>query len=325
MKAHWNRREAGRMIRRLGLLVFAGAAAAILVGPSLTADPVEVVDATGASLVPPLGTRWVFSLADGTTVAAAHVDEAAEGWWLVRRADRIWLARDQVEHRRQRRFWFGTDALGRDVMARLLAGGRVSLLVGILATAVALAIGVFLGLAAGWWGGVLDALLMRLVDGLLSVPLLFVLLLLAAVLRPSLAILILALGCSSWMGVARLTRGQVLSLKEREFVLAARAMGATPARIARVHLLPNAATPLAQDAALRLGDLILVEAALSFLGFGVQPPTPSWGAMAAEGQHVLATGWWLTVFPGLAIAGTVVVAAMLADSLSRSARHSPTP
>jgi len=300
-----------------GLAILGAIGTLVLVGPLLTGDPTEVVDATGASLVAPLGQRWIFRMADGTTIAAEHAVSDRGGWWIDRRFERVWLPGDRVESSHQRRFWLGTDVLGRDVVARLLAGGRVSLLVGSMALTVALLIGVILGLAAGWTGGVVDAVLMRLVDGLLSIPLLFVLLLLGAVLRPSLTVLVVVLGSASWMGVARLTRGQVLSLKEREFVLAARTMGASPLRIARVHLLPNAATPITQDAALRLGDLILVETSLSFLGFGVQPPTPSWGAMVAEGQGVLGTGWWLTLFPGLAIAATVVAAALAADSLTR--------
>jgi len=196
----------------------------------------------------------------------------------------------------------------------------MSLAVGALAVGVALLLGVAVGLAAGWWGGVVDSVLMRLVDSLLAIPMLFALLLLGALLRPSLLVLVLVLGGASWMGVARLVRGQVLTLKEREFVVAAQAMGASPLHIARVHLIPNAATPILQDAALRLGDLILVEASLSFLGFGVQPPTPSWGALVAEGQAVVAQAWWLSVLPGLAIAITVMAAALLADDLAGSAR-----
>jgi len=165
-----------------------------------------------------------------------------------------------------------------------------------------------------------DAVLMRLVDALLAVPMLFLLLFLAALFRPSLAILVLFLGFSSWMGVARLVRGQVLSLKERDFVLAARALGASPWRIAFRHLLPNALTPLAQDAALRLGDIILVEASLSFLGLGVQPPAASWGTMVAEGQEVLANAWWLTLLPTALVAATVIAAALAADGLQELAR-----
>lgn len=292
----------------------------VVVGPWLSGDPTEVTDATGASLVHPLGSRWLFRLVDGSTFAGATAEPNDTGWWLDRGPHRIWIPLESIAEVDQRRFWLGTDTLGRDVLARMLAGGRMSLAVGALAVGVALLLGVAVGLAAGWWGGVVDTLLMRLVDSLLAIPMLFALLLLGALLRPSLLVLVLVLGSASWMGVARLVRGQVLSLKEREFVVAARAMGASPLYIARVHLIPNAATPLVQDAALRLGDLILVEASLSFLGFGVQPPTPSWGALVAEGQAVVAQAWWLSALPGLAIAVTVMAAALLADDLAGSAR-----
>jgi len=162
---------------------------------------------------------------------------------------------------------------------------------------------------------------MRLADVLLAFPALFLLLLVAATLRPSLAALVLVLGGLSWMGVARLVRGQVLSLKEREFVLAARGIGASPLRIAVTHLLPNTLTPLSQDAALRLGDLILAEASLSFLGFGVAPPWPSWGGMVAEGGEVLGTAWWLILAPGVAITLVVIAAALVADGLGELARR----
>ncbi len=161
---------------------------------------------------------------------------------------------------------------------------------------------------------------MRLVDALLAVPMLFLLILLAALFRPSVVTLVVVLGFSSWMGVARLVRGQVLSLKSRDFVLGARAIGAGPLRIAFVHLLPNVVTPLAQDAALRLGDLILVEAALSFLGLGVQPPLASWGGMVAQGEELVMGGWWVSLFPGACIAATVVAAALIADGLGDLAR-----
>ena len=292
----------------------------VVIGPWLAGDPAQVTDATGASLVHPLGSRWLFRLEDGSTLAGATADAADTGWWVDRGPQRVWIPLESVADVQHRRFWLGTDTLGRDVLARMLAGGRMSLAVGALAVGVALLLGVAVGLAAGWWGGVVDSVLMRLVDSLLAIPMLFALLLLGALLRPSLLVLVLVLGGASWMGVARLVRGQVLTLKEREFVVAAQAMGASPLHIARVHLIPNAATPILQDAALRLGDLILVEASLSFLGFGVQPPTPSWGALVAEGQAVVAQAWWLSVLPGLAIAITVMAAALLADDLAGSAR-----
>jgi peptide/nickel transport system permease protein len=218
----------------------------------------------------------------------------------------------------RRHYWLGTDTVGRDMLARLLAGARVSLLVGGLALLTTLVVGLGIGLLAGWCGGLVDSLLMRMVDALLAIPMLFLMILLAALFQPSLPVLAVILGLSSWMGVARLTRAQVLSLKERDFILAARALGAGPWRIVICHLLPNALTPLTQDAALRLGDLILAEAALSYLGLGVQPPAPSWGAMVAEGQAVISGSWWLMLLPSVCITLTVIAAALVADGLQQT-------
>ena len=184
----------------------------------------------------------------------------------------------------------------------------------------AVVVGTAVGMAAGLGGRGVDAVLMRLVDALLAIPMLFLLILLAALFRPSLVTLVGVLGLSSWMGVARLVRGQVLSLRQREFVLGARAIGAGRLRIAVIHLLPNVVTPLLQDAALRLGDLILVEAALSFLGLGVQPPLASWGGMVALGEELVMGGWWVSLFPGACVAATVIATALIADGLGDLAR-----
>jgi peptide/nickel transport system permease protein len=305
---------------RLGALGLAALALAALAGPWVTADPNAIVDARAAALLPPGATRVVLLRRDGTTIACETARRSGPEWVVTRDGREETLPAADVVSVRARRFWLGTDTVGRDVLARLLAGARVSLGVGALALAVALVLGIGVGLLAGWSGGVADALLMRFVDALLAVPMLFLLLFLAAVFRPSLGVLVLILGLSSWMGVARLVRGQVLSLKEREFVLAARALGASGWRIAFRHLLPNALTPIAQDGALRLGDLILVEAALSYLGLGAQPPTASWGTMVAEGQEVLATTWWLTMLPTALVALTVIAAALAADGVQELGR-----
>jgi peptide/nickel transport system permease protein len=267
----------------------------------------------------------VLALRDGTSLGAETARKVNNLWLIERNGREEQIPTGDVINVSTRRFWLGTDNVGRDVLARLLSGARISLAVGSLALLVALVIGVGTGLAAGWTGGVADAVLMRIVDALLAVPMLFLLLFLAAVFRPSLGTLVAVLGFSSWMGVARLVRGQVLSLKERDFVLAARAIGASPWRIALVHLLPNALTPIAQDGALRLGDLILLEASLSFLGLGVQPPTASWGNMVAEGQAVLANAWWLTFLPVALVALTVIGAGLVADGLQELARREAQP
>ena len=313
--ARWPRRL------RVGACLLVILAFVAVCGPLLVADPTAIVDPRVTALLPPGSQRVVLRFRDGTGVAGEAARQA-EGFWVVsRRGTEEKIPAADVTAVSTRRFWLGTDTVGRDVLARLLSGARVSLAVGGLALAVALILGVGAGLASGWTGGIADAVLMRIVDALLAVPMLFLLLFLAAVFRPSLAALVAVLGFSSWMGVARLVRGQVLSLKEREFVLAARAIGASPWRIAFVHLLPNALTPVAQDGALRLGDLILVEASLSFLGLGVQPPTPSWGNMVADGQAVMANAWWLTFLPVALVALTVIAAALVADGLQEIARR----
>jgi peptide/nickel transport system permease protein len=305
---------------RAGAVLLAVLALMAVCGPWLTADPAAIVDPRAAALLPPGSRRVVLQLRDGATVAGETVRREGSDWLVARHGTEETVPASSVANVSTRRFWLGTDVVGRDVLARLISGARVSLAVGSLALAVALLIGVGAGLVSGWTGGLADAVLMRIVDALLAIPMLFLLLFLAAVFRPSLVALVAVLAFSSWMGVARLVRGQVMSLKEREFILAARAIGAGPLRIAVVHLLPNALTPIAQDGALRLGDIILIEASLSFLGLGVQPPTPSWGNMVAEGQAVLGTAWWLTLLPVALVALTVIGAALVADGLQEMAR-----
>ncbi|MGD1149380.1 MAG: ABC transporter permease [Thermoanaerobaculaceae bacterium] len=305
---------------RAGVALLATLATVALAGPWLARDPTAILDPGVAGLLPPGTAKAVVVRRDGTTLAGESLRRSGPNWVIQRAGAEVTVSGTAAATAGVRRFWLGTDTVGRDVLARLVSGARVSLGVGALALAVALVLGVGVGLLAGWRGGLVDAVLMRLVDALLAVPMLFLLLFLAALFRPSLAILVLFLGFSSWMGVARLVRGQVLSLKERDFVLAARALGASPWRIAFRHLLPNALTPLAQDAALRLGDIILVEASLSFLGLGVQPPAASWGTMVAEGQEVLANAWWLTLLPTALVAATVIAAALAADGLQELAR-----
>jgi peptide/nickel transport system permease protein len=305
---------------RTGVALLALLGIAALGGPLLANDPTAILDPAETRLLPPGASRIVLHCQDGVPVAAESAHRANGRWLIVRQGRSEDIPASEVVSVESRRFLLGTDTVGRDVLARVLSGTRVSLEVGSLALAVALVLGVSIGLLAGWAGGFLDSVLMRLVDALLAVPMLFLLLFLAAVFRPSLGLLVAILGCSSWMGVARLVRGQVLSLKEREFILAARALGASPLRIAVTHLIPNALTPLAQDAALRLGDLILIEAALSYLGLGVQPPVPSLGNIVAEGQEVLGQAWWLTFIPAALIALTVIGAALAGDGLQQLAR-----
>lgn len=305
---------------RAGLLVLLLLSAVAVLGPLATRDPNLIVDPPEAGLLPPGSVRTVVRLRTGATLAGQRIRVDGDALLLLRRGVSEVVAASDVERVESVRFWLGSDALGRDVLARLLRGGRVTLAVGLTSLVLALAVGTALGLAAGWRGGLLDGVLMRLVDALLAIPVLFLLILVAALFRPSLTALVLLLALTAWTGVARLVRGQVLTLKEREFVLAARAIGASPTRIAATHLVPNLLTPLAQDAALRLSDLILAEAALSFLGLGIQPPLASWGGMVAQAEAQVFHAWWLAVLPGAAITLTVVGAALTADGLSELGR-----
>jgi peptide/nickel transport system permease protein len=212
---------------------------------------------------------------------------------------------------------FGTDQLSRDVLARVVAGARVSLLVAALAVLVSITIGATVGIVAGYLGGRVDAVLMRTVDAALAIPRLFILLLLlAAWERIPLAALILILGTTGWFLTSRIVRGEVLKLREEPFVQAAEALGARPHRVMFRHLLPNTLGPLLVAATLGVGEVILLEAGLSFLGLGVQPPTPSWGGMILDGKPVLVTAPWTSLFPGLAIVITVLAVNLVGDAVS---------
>jgi len=209
----------------------------------------------------------------------------------------------------------GTDQLGRDVLSRIIWGGRVSLLVGFVAVGIAVAIGTLLGAVAGYYGGWVDGLIMRFVDIMLCFPAFFLILAVVALLEPSIWNIMVVIGLTSWMGVARLVRAEFLSLKEREFVLAARSQGASDLRIIFSHILPNALGPVFVAAILGIGAAILTESALSFLGIGVQPPTPSWGNMLTAGKDNIEIAYWLSLFPGLAILITVLGYNLLGEGL----------
>ena len=205
-----------------------------------------------------------------------------------------------------KRHLFGTDQLGRDVLSRMLFGARVSLAVGFVSVGIAATIGILLGAAAGYHGGLVDAVIMRLVDLVLVFPRFFLLLAVLAFLKPSIWTIMAVIGLTGWMGVARLVRAEFLALKEREFVLWSQAVGAGAFRIIWRHILPNAMAPVLVAMTLGIPAAILTESGLSFLGLGVQPPHATWGNMLTEGKDTIELAWWLSVYPGLAILVTVL-------------------
>jgi peptide/nickel transport system permease protein len=220
-----------------------------------------------------------------------------------------WAAPDGRAH------WLGTDHLGRDILGRILFGARIALVVGLAAVAIAGTLGLAIGLVSGYFGGRVDDLFMRLADIQLAFPFILLALAVIGVLGPSLRNIIAVVGVSGWVVYARIVRGEVLSLREREFVQAARAVGSTPARVIMRHVVPNAFTPWLVIATLDMARVIIVESALSFLGLGVPPPTPTWGGMLADGRVYMSTAWWLATFPGLAILVTVLGINLLGDGL----------
>lgn len=211
--------------------------------------------------------------------------------------------------------WLGTDELGRDVLTRIIYGARISLKVGFVSVGIAAFIGTVAGLFAGYYGGWIDQLLMRFVDIMLCFPTFFLMLAVIAMLEPSIWYIMIVIGLTGWMGVARLVRAEVLSLRERDFVHAARAIGASDLRIIFRHILPNALSPVIVTATLGVAGAILTESALSFLGIGVQPPVPSWGNMLTAGKDYLEFAWWLSLFPGLAILVTVIAYNLVGEGL----------
>jgi len=212
-------------------------------------------------------------------------------------------------------FVLGTDDLGRDTLSRMIYGIRISLTVGFVAVGISVVIGTCLGLLSGFFGGWVDTLVMRLVDIMLCFPTFFLILLVIAFLEPNIYNVMIVIGLTSWPGLTRLVRAEVLSIREREYILSAKLLGLGNLRIFFVHLLPNVISPIIVSATLGVGDAILTESGLSFLGLGVQPPTASWGQMLASGKEYIYMAWWLTLFPGLAILLTVLSFNLLGEGL----------
>lgn len=293
----------------------AGTVAALAVlGPLLAPAPPDP-DPVRAGLLPPGTSVTSLVLEDGRTLSARRVERTPEGIVVGGPGAPVVLAAAEVVSERRFRHWLGTDRYGRDVLRQLMAGGRLSLGVAGLAAAVAMLLGTVVGLAAASAGSLVDGLLMRTVDALLAFPVLFLMILAATLLRPGVPVLVLVLGLTSWMGLARLVRGQVLSLRTRPFVLAARAGGTPEPMIWRWHYLPNLAGPVSQDVALRAADLVVAEATLSYLGLGLPPTAASWGALVQQGQRSMLDGWWLATFPGAAIVVLVVGLTLIGDGI----------
>ncbi len=307
---------------RLGLLVVGSLVALAILAPIVAPNsPSEQFDESAGKNLPPLTSKFAIRLDDGRGRLADEVEVTTEGVEILRLGRIELIPLEQMapmsrENPNQRRFYLlGTDKFGRDVWSRIAYGARISLSIGVLAALIALVLGTTVGAIAALSNRWIDGLLMRVVDGLLMFPRIFLLLAITALIGNKTILIILVLGCTSWMSVSRLARAEFLSLQRQEYVEAARSTGQRPVLVFLRHMLPSAIPPVLVDTTLRIGDLILLEAALSYLGLGVPAPTPSWGSIVFDGSMELVSAWWVSFFPGFAIAITVIAFNLIGDGL----------
>jgi peptide/nickel transport system permease protein len=303
----------GRVRIFAGSVLFAGLALVALLSPLIATDRPLAATSDGQRHYPAFR-AWIPTLLGETVSSGTRTaGESALSAPVPFAPERIDLAvRLQPPSSRH---WLGTDELGRDLLSRMVHGARVSLLVGVSAAAFALLIGVLLGGIAGYAGGWADLAISRAVEIVTAFPFLILLLALVAILSPGVATIILALALTSWPSEARLVRGEVLRLRELEYAVAARASGAGPGRVLLRHLLPNAIQPALVSASFGISAAIMIESAISFLGFGIPPPQSSWGTILSSADEHLRRAWWLAVFPGLAIFVTVVASNLIGEGL----------